>query len=57
MDDMKWPTLKKKVFPLTVIKLPWGFKFETGGNWYHGNYWSLHIGPWLILGGSGTYDE
>lgn len=52
-DYVHWPTLRSKLWPITVIRLHFWTrpKLHEFGNWYHGNYWGLEIGPWLILGG------
>lgn len=57
-DAMRWPGIKAKIWPVTVLTLrgPWRVWGYIGGNEYHGNWWCLNVGPWLILGGRGQYD-
>lgn len=53
-DYVHWPTLRSKLWPVTVIRLPgwyWRPRVEFR-NWYHGEYWRLELGRWLILGGA-----
>lgn len=54
---MRWPGLRAKLLPVTVIEVSWSWKpwAHVGGNDFHGNWWALSIGRWLILGGRGTY--
>ena len=57
-EAMHWPTWRSKLLPVTFLWLSWSrpwLHLSIGGNWYFGNWWALHLGPWLWFGGSGTY--
>jgi len=56
ITDMRWPGLRSKLWPITVVRLP-GWSFSAGlRDWYFGRWLHVHIGPWWIMFGSGTYD-
>lgn len=56
-EDMQWPSLRAKLLPVTVLRLAgWTWPRVHFRNWYHGCWWSLSVGPWLIVGGVGTYE-
>jgi hypothetical protein len=52
--DVCWPTLRSKLLPVTIIRLSfWAWpRFHPLRNWYHGRWWTLEIGPLLIMGGA-----
>lgn len=53
-DTVHWPTLRSKLWPVTVIRLPgWSWlPMVHFRNWYHGEYWRIEFGRWLIMGGA-----
>lgn len=54
---MRWPGLRAKLRPLTIVRVPgWGLSV-TGPTEYYGAWCCLHVGPWLLFFGSGTYDR
>ena len=56
--DVSWPTLRSKLWPITVIRLSfWTRPRLEFRNWYHGNYWGIEFGPWIILGGACVISE
>lgn len=55
----RWPTLRSKLRPVAVIRIPFMWPwiaFDWGPNPYHGNYWRLDFGPWMLFGGSVEFD-
>jgi hypothetical protein len=53
---MRWPGIRRKLYPVTVVRVPsWGLSI-TGRADYYGCWRCIHIGPWLIFMGSGEYD-
>ena len=56
-EPMRWPGLRRKVWPVTTVRVPgWGLSV-TGPAEYYGCWMCWHIGPWLIFFGSGTYGD
>lgn len=56
-DAMRWPGIRRKVWPITVVRVPgWGFGI-CGPAEYYGAWCILSIGPWRAFFGSGTYDH
>lgn len=54
---MTWPGLRRKLWPITVVRVPsWAFNV-TGPAEYYGCWCCIHIGPWLVFFGSGTYGD
>lgn len=54
-NAVHWPTLRSKLWPITVIRLPGGWCWwpcVEFRNWYHGPYWQVEYGWWLVLGGA-----
>ncbi len=52
--DLSWPTLRHKLWPVTVIRLSFWMwpRLHEFRNWHHGNYWGVELGPWIVLGGA-----
>jgi hypothetical protein len=56
-DAMRWPGIRRKVWPITVLRCPgWAF-WISGPSEHHGCWRAVSIGPWLVLFGSGTYGD
>lgn len=56
-EDMRWPGLRAKLLPVTVLRVPCSWRPHIGfRNWHHGCWWQVACGPWVIIGGRGTYD-
>jgi hypothetical protein len=54
---MRWPGLRRKTWPITVVRVPSLGLNISGPLEFYGCWCSAHIGPWLIFVGTGTYDE
>lgn len=57
-ESMRWPGIRAKLLPVTVVRVPgfWWWPDVGFRNWYHGCWWQVSWGPWIIVGGRGTYD-
>lgn len=58
INAMRWPSLRAKLFPIVAVEVSWSWApwVHVGGNPFHGNWWTLSFGRWMILGGGGTYE-
>lgn len=53
-DAVHWPTLRSKLWPIAIVRLP-GWRWLPTihfRNWYHGCWWQVEFGRWLVLGGA-----
>lgn len=56
-QSLQWPGLRAKLLPVQAIRLAgWSWPRLTFRNWYHGHWWNLCVGPWMIWGGVGRYE-
>lgn len=45
ITDMKWPGLRAKLWPITIIQLPeWSLSAGLR-DWYFGRWLHVHVGP------------
>lgn len=55
--SMRWPGISAKLAPVTVLRVPFCWRPHLAfRNCHHGCWWQAAWGPWVILGGRGTYD-